>query len=155
MSLLPVKVNNDDNHHWQEVIFWPRNAFFISNIFIQGITNQWNCSTLESCLKHETIPQIDKLHIINYLKDRQQRVVIQVRASERGKIKAGVPQASFLGALLFLVYINEITEDMVSKIRLFADDTSLFINIEDPVSSARLINSDLEKINQWSSHWLV
>ena len=92
---------------------------------------------------------------IHYLKDRQQRVVIQGSASEWGKIKAGVPQGSVLGPLLFLVYINDITEDVVSNIRLFADDTSLFINIEDPVSSARLINSDLEKINQWSSRWLV
>ena len=42
---------------------------------------------------------------IHYLKDRQQRVVIQGSASERGNIKAGVPQVSVLVPLLFLVHI--------------------------------------------------
>ena len=47
-----------------------------------------------------------------------------------GKIDAGVPQGSVLGPLLFLVYINDLTDIISSQIRLFADESSLFTRVE-------------------------
>ena len=67
---------------------------------------------------------------------RKQRVVLPGTASSWTSIKAGVPQGSILGPLLFLVYINDIVENIHSSIRLFADDTSLFIIVDDPIDSA-------------------
>ena len=46
-------------------------------------------------------------------------------------ITAGVPQGSILGLLLFLLFINDIVHDTGSSIRLFVDDTSLHIIVED------------------------
>ncbi|MCG8113685.1 MAG: reverse transcriptase family protein [Candidatus Thiodiazotropha taylori] len=91
----------------------------------------------------------------NYLADRRQRVVLPGTVSDWTYIRAGVPQGSILGPLLFLVYINDIVVDIGSQIRLFADDTSLFIIVEDPVTAAGCLNSDLEKISHWASTWLV
>ncbi len=68
---------------------------------------------------------------------------------------AGVPQGSILGPLLFLAYINDIVKEIKSKIRLFADDTSLYIIVEDPTTSAISLNDDLKTIHQWSLNWLV
>ena len=53
------------------------------------------------------------------------------------------------------MYINDIVEEIGSHIRLFADDTSLFIIVDDPVTSAARLNTDLEKISRWAITWLV
>ena len=91
----------------------------------------------------------------DYLNDRLQRVVLPGGSSAWRPIKAGVPQGSILGPLLFLLYINDIVEDINSSIRLFADDTSLYIIMDDAFQAAETNNSDLEKVSRWAQHWLV
>ena len=61
----------------------------------------------------------------------------------------------FLGPLLFLLYITDIVVDIRSSIRLFADDTSLYIILDNPDNAAQLLNADLEKITKWAETWLV
>ena len=93
--------------------------------------------------------------LTNYLTDRKQRVVIPGGTSDWEFIKAGVPQGSILGPLLFLLYINDIVTDIHSSVRLFADDTSLYIIVDDPTDAAEQLNIDLETINRWAETWLV
>ena len=83
----------------------------------------------------------------DYLNGRRQRVVIPGAMSDWVYIKAGVPQGSILGPLLFLVYINDIVTDIGANIRLFADDTSLYIIVENPVDASLCLNRDLQKIS--------
>ena len=68
----------------------------------------------------------------NYLSNREQRVEINGMESSWVAIKSGVPQGSFLGPLLFLVYINDLGEGLKSTVKFFADDTSLFSIVHDP-----------------------
>ena len=91
----------------------------------------------------------------SYLSGRRQRVVLPGSLSEWVYIKAGVPQGSILGPLLFLLYINDIVKNIGSNIRLFADDTSLFIIVDNPTTAALCLNSDLEKLSRWAAIWLV
>ena len=91
----------------------------------------------------------------SYLSGRRQRVVLPGSFSEWVYIKAGVPQGSILGPLLFLLYINDIVKNIGSNICLFADDTSLFIIVNNPTTAALCLNSDLEKLSRWAAIWLV
>ena len=91
----------------------------------------------------------------SYLSDRRQRIVLPGANSNWTFIHAGVPQGSILGPLLFLLYINDIVSEIGSNIRLFADDTSLFIVVDNPLTAAGQLNTDLDKISQWATTWLV
>ena len=86
---------------------------------------------------------------------RVQRVVVEGSASSYTEIKAGVPQGSILGPLMFLIYINHIVNDLGCNIRLFADDTSLYVIVNDQASASDLVDSDLQTINNWAQNWLV
>jgi len=95
------------------------------------------------------------LWFTSYLTERMQRVVIGGSTSEWIYIKAGVPQGSILGPLLFLIYVDDIIDNIDSEILLFADDTSLLKVITDNDQSITDINRDLETLRQWSENWLV
>jgi len=91
----------------------------------------------------------------SYLSDRFQKVVIKGQLSNFIKILAGVPQGSILGPLLFLIYIDDIINDIESNILLFADDTSILETISNPKLSFDKLNRDLTRLNLWSNQWLV
>ena len=93
--------------------------------------------------------------LTDYLSNRKQRVVIPGGSSGWEYINSGVPQGSILGPLLFLLYINDVVQDIQSCVRRFADDTSLYIIVENPNDAAMLLNSDLETIYKWAETWLV
>ena len=95
------------------------------------------------------------LWVKSYLSGRKQRVVINGKQSTVLELKAGVPQGSILGPLFFLIFINDIVNDIGCRIKLFADDTSLYIIIEHPDAAAQILNEDLEKVRNWSKTWLV
>ena len=93
--------------------------------------------------------------IQNYLSNRTKRVVINNVSSDWSNVKAGVPQGSILGPLFFIILIYDIITDIQSQIKLFADDTSLYLIVDEPQHSANILNSYLDKIHTWSSDWLV
>ena len=65
-------------------------------------------------------------------------------------VQAGVPKGSILGSLLFLIYINDLTDNLVSNPKLLADDASLFSIVTDPNVTANQINNDLHNISTWT-----
>ena len=89
----------------------------------------------------------------NYLLNRKQRVVLNGLGSDYLPIESGVPQGSVLGPLLFLVYINDLENNIKSNIKFFADDTMVFSLVHDPKTSFDDLNNDLITIQQWAYQW--
>jgi len=85
----------------------------------------------------------------NYLSGRFQRVLLNGQTSYWKPILAGVPQGSILGPLLFLIYINDLPNELKSNAKPFADDASLFTIVNDNNVSADILNNDLLLISQW------
>ena len=92
------------------------------------------------------------LNLLVNLNERKQRVVLNGQFSTWKNVNAGVTQSSIPGPL-FLIYINDLTEGLLSNARLFADDTSLFSVIHDIQTSTNNLNKDLERISNWATQW--
>lgn len=83
--------------------------------------------------------------IKNYLTNRTQKVVIEAYSSGIESTNAGVPQGSVLEPFLFSICIIDIVENISNQIRLFADDTSLFVVVDDNDNdAAKSLTFDLE-----------
>ena len=86
----------------------------------------------------------------SYLDDRQQYITINNHRSTLHNMKTGVPQGSVLGPLLFLLYINDIMHVLDSdRLKLFADDTNIFLFDNDLKCLAKKANEDLQALYQW------
>ena len=94
------------------------------------------------------------LNLMNsFLSERYQRVLLNGQSSEWASIKAGVPQGSILGPLLFLIYINDLSDGIISDVKLFADDTSIFSTVYSTNKTADSLNNDLQRISEWAYKW--
>ena len=87
-----------------------------------------------------------------FFTDRKQQVVVDNATSDTAMVTSGVPQGTVLGPTLFLIYINDIADDITSNIRLFADDCVLYRTINNPTDNSAL-QEDLSKLEQWSNIW--
>ena len=90
----------------------------------------------------------------NFLSDRQQKVIVNGKASKIHKVTSGIPQGSVLGPLLFVLYINDMPELVTSHVYLFADDTKIFRTITS-VNGQIQLQQDINTLIEWSNTWLL
>ena len=91
----------------------------------------------------------------SYLKDRKAKTVVDGAESSEQPVDAGVPQGSRLGPLLFILFINDIIDNLESTPHIFADDTTLIATGSDTIETVNLLNRDLEKVSAWAKKWKV
>ena len=84
----------------------------------------------------------------DFLRNGKQRLILNGQSSFWGNINAGVPQGFILGRLLFLIYINDLPDNLQCNSKLFAGDTSLFSTVKMLQRTANNLNNDLKEINK-------
>ena len=104
-----------------------------------------NCLAMESVARH--LKRVD-----SFLCFRQQRVVVNGVKSDWAPVLSGVPQGTVLGPLLFSLYINDISSDIESEIRLFADDCVCYREIKDEKDTMKL-QRDIDRLGSWARKW--
>lgn len=90
--------------------------------------------------------------ISNFLTQRRQRVVVNGDHSKWVHVRSGVPQGTVLGPLLFLIYLNDLPNNITSEMRLFADDCVIYRLIK---CAQDIINlqHDLNQLSLWQQKW--
>ena len=84
----------------------------------------------------------------SFLSGRTQRVVLDGETSDACPVLSGVHQRSVLGPCFFLIYINDMPENIQSNIRLFSDDTIMYLTISNK-SDCQDLQRDLSKLETW------
>ncbi|KAK6181435.1 hypothetical protein SNE40_009283 [Patella caerulea] len=90
--------------------------------------------------------------IENILHNRRQRVCINGQLSSWAPVSPGFPQGSVLGPLLFVCYINDLLDTVVSGCEMFADDTQIFGEVSTP-GAAKIFQENLDRLSAWSQKW--
>ena len=90
-----------------------------------------------------------------YFSDGKQKVKYKNLLSSSKTINAGVPQGSVLSLLLFLIYVNDVSDKMLSLCRLFVNDNSLQLSSNNIAEMECSMNQDLNTLYIWSKQWLL
>ena len=121
--------------HAFDMVWHPGMLTKLSSDGIQGHLQSWLTDFLSCC---------------------SQRMDLNGVLSSPLPVKAGVPQGSVLGPVLFLVFINELSDSLENPLYLFADDSTLCRTMGHPSdrqAAASSLTADLDKITNWSNTW--
>ena len=98
--------------------------------------------------------------ISSFLSNRRLRVILDGKSSKEYQVNGGVPQGSILGPTLFLLWINDLPDDGICNIAIYADDTTLYSKCDQSsdlwqrLELASELESDLRDTVDWSKKWL-
>ena len=90
----------------------------------------------------------------DFLSESSQVVKVKNAESYIASVLSGIPQGSVLGPTLFIIYINDLLDDINSDGLLFADDAMMFSHISSQ-EDAPSLQSDIDLLENWSNLWLL
>ena len=91
----------------------------------------------------------------NYLEERVQRVILRSNCSSWREVIAGVAQGSKLGPILYLLFSEDIKNEITIKLRTFADDTMISAMGDNEEEAAGLLQPDIRRLSKWAARWKI
>ena len=92
--------------------------------------------------------------IEGFLTGLKQRICVNGSMSKWADVTSGIPHGSVLGPILFVIYINDLPNEIKSDIYMFADDTKVFRTIKTNDDQC-ILQDDLDGLTAWSTEWLL
>ena len=89
--------------------------------------------------------------LTDFLKDRKQRVILNGQNFSWTNVEIGVPEGSILDPLLFLIYVNDLSDNLSTSLKLSADDN--FSVVDDIATSSCDLNYNLNRVREWAFQW--
>ena len=126
----------------------------------KAVDRVWHSGLLHKLKFYGISGQIFGL-ISSFLSNRRLRVVLDGKSSQEYPVNAGVPQGSIIGPTLFLLYINDLPDNVIHNIAIYADDTTLYSKCDETsdlwqqLALASELGSDLWDTVDWDRKWLV
>ena len=120
----------------------------------------WNTVLLHKLKSYEISGQIFAL-ISSFPSNRQLRVVLDGKSSEECPINAGVSQDIIIVLIFFLLYTNDVSDDVIRNVTIYADDTTLYFKSDQApdlwqqLELASKLESDLRDTVNWGRKWLA
>ena len=127
----------------------------------KAFNRDWHACVLHKLESYGISGQVFGSLISSFLSNRWLRVVLDGKSSQEYPVNAGVPQGSILGPTLFLLYINDLPDDVICNIAIYADDTTLYSKCDQAsdlwqqLELASELESDLRFTVDWSRKRLV
>ena len=88
----------------------------------------------------------------DFLLDRKQQVVVNGKLSYWSIVLSGIPQGSVLGPILFVIFINDLPDQIRNTVKIFVEDTKIFRALHEPEDYSYL-QVDLDRLVEWSQLW--
>jgi len=151
--------------------FLPRRSCFTNLVeFYEYVTCEWDEGNVVDCIYLDFSKAFDRLHlkrliwklrvkwkldnsivnwVADFLTDRSLVVVANGIKSEPVILRSGTPQGSVLGPLLYLLYVDDLSEQITSPFKQFADDTKLY-RARKSTEDMTLLQEDLDKLHRWN-----
>ena len=126
----------------------------------KAFSSVWHAGLLHKLQSYRIPGQIFGV-ISSFLSNRRLRVVLDGKSSQEYPVNAGVPQGSILSPTLFLLHINDLPDDILCDIAIYADDTTLYSKCDQAsdlwqqLKLSSELECDLRDTVDWSKKWLV
>jgi len=151
--------------------FLPRRSCFTNLLeFYEYVTTEWDEGNVVDCVYLDFSKAFDRLHlkrliwkltekwkleetivkwVADFLTDRSLVVVANGIMSKPVTLKSGTPQGSVLGPLLYLLYVDDLSEQLTSPFKQFADDTKLY-RARKATEDMEMLQEDINKLHKWN-----
>jgi hypothetical protein len=93
--------------------------------------------------------------VISFLTNRKQRVILGNNLSDWADVLSGVPQGTVLGPTLFIIYINDLIDQLNSHVKFFADNSRIVGTLDNQSSSTATLEKNIETVTKWCNIWKI
>ena len=126
----------------------------------KALDQVWHAGLLKKLGAHGVSGYVFDI-IKSFLSGRSIRDILDGQKSSTHSVNSGVPQGSILGPILFLIFINDLPDDLLSDVAIYADDTSLYSCLDrkselfSRVEQAGELEYDLRNLTEWGDNWIM